>query len=177
MKALITGATGCIGRNIVDELLNDGWEVIVVHRITSNINRLKGLKIKLKEVDLHDFDSVLNATPDGLDAIFHAAGNVSHWPLEANEQWKDNVLATRNLVKAAQIRHVKKFIFTSTGATFKYTNLPMSEIMAIKSDYIRTKLLAELEVSAGISNGLDAVIIRPAIVLGKYDYNNYSQIF
>lgn len=177
MKAIVTGATGCVGRNIVDELLKNNWEVIILHRKSSNLSRLKGLKIDCIEVDLHDSDSVLNAIPAGVDAIFHAAGNVSHWHFEAEEQWKDNVLSTRNLVHAAQIRKVKKFIFTSTGATFKYANKPMSEILNISSDYIRTKLLAELEVREGIKNGLEAVIIRPAIVLGKYDYNNYAQIF
>lgn len=177
MKAVVTGATGCVGRNIVNELLKNNWEIIVLYRNTSNISRLVNLPIELKEVDLHEINSVLKVIPEGVDAIYHAAGNVSHWHFKAEEQWKDNVLSTRNLVKAAQIRHVKKFIFTSTGATFKYAEKPMSEILNIPSDYIRTKLLAELEVREGIAKGLDAVIIRPAIILGKYDYNNYSQIF
>lgn len=177
MRALVTGVTGCVGRNIVEELLKNNWDVIVVYRKTSNINRLKGLKIELREADLHDLNSVLGVVPENLNAIFHAAGNVSHWHLEAEEQWKDNVLATRNLIQAAKIRNVKRFIFTSTGATFKYANKPLAEINLIKSDYIRTKLLAELEVRKGISLGVDAIIIRPAIVIGKYDYNNYSQIF
>ena len=122
MKAIVTGATGCVGRNLVDELLKDNWEVMVLHRKSSNVNRLKGLAIKLIEVDLHDFYSVINAIPEGFDAIFHAAGNVSHWPLEADIQYKDNVIATRNLVKVAELRKVKRFIFTSTGATFLHAH-------------------------------------------------------
>ena len=177
MKAIVTGATGCVGRNLVDELLKDDWEVLVLHRKSSNINRLKGLPIKLIEVDLHEWDSVLKAIPEGVDAIFHAAGNVSHWPLEADIQFKDNVIATRNLVKAAEVKKVKRFIFTSTGATFVHAHKSVDEANKIKCDYIRTKLLSEFEVNEGIARGLDAIIIRPCIIMGKYDFSNYSQIF
>ena len=172
MKAIVTGATGCVGRNLVDELLKDNWEVMVLHRKSSNVNRLKGLAIKLIEVDLHDFDSVINAIPEGFDAIFHAAGNVSHWPLEADIQYKDNVIATRNLVKVAELRKVKRFIFTSTGATFLHAHKSVAEANKINCDYIRTKLLSEFEVNDGIARGLDAVIIRPCIIMGKYDFSN-----
>lgn len=177
MKAIVTGATGCVGRNLVDELLKDSWEVIVLHRKTSNVKRLKGLPIKLMEADLHDYDSVLKAVPEGVDAIYHAAGNVSHWPLEAEIQYKDNVLATRNLVKAAEAKKVKRFIFTSTGATYLHAHKTPKEAETISCDYIRTKLLSEFEVNAAIKRGLDAVIIRPCIIMGKYDFSNYSQIF
>jgi dihydroflavonol-4-reductase len=115
--AYVTGATGCVGRNLVDALLNEQWEVIGAHRKTSNVSRLKGLDVRLVEVDLHDPASVLASVPDGVDAIFHVAGNTSYWNVEAEEQWKDNVLATRNLVQAALAKKVKRFIFTSTGAT------------------------------------------------------------
>jgi len=177
MKAIVTGATGCVGRNLIDELLKDGWEIFVLHRKSSNLNRLKGLKINLLEVDLHDLDSVISVIPAGIDAMFHAAGNVSHWALEAEIQYKDNVLATKNLVKAAETKNVKRFIFTSTGATYIHENKTLSEIQKIRCNYIRTKLLAEKEVLAGKDRGLDVVIIRPCIIMGKYDFSNYSQIF
>lgn len=177
MKAIVTGATGCVGRNLVDELLKDGWEVTVFHRKSSHIERLKGLNINLAEVDLHDLNSVINAVPENFDVIFHAAGNVSHWPLEADIQYKDNVIATRNLIKASEIKKIKKFIFTSTGATYIHSHKTPEETKSIKCDYIRTKLQSEFEVRLGISRGLDAVIIRPCIIMGRYDFSNYSQIF
>ena len=177
-RAVITGATGCVGRNLVDVLLEDGWEITALHRKTSDIGRLKGLGVTLKETDLHDLESVRESVPVGTDAIFHVAANVSHWAAEAEIQWKDNVLATRNLVKVALENGVKRFIFTSTGATLglqgadeKYTNA------TTKNGYIRTKRLSELEIFKGIESGLDAVILQPIIVMGRYDYNNYSQIF
>jgi nucleoside-diphosphate-sugar epimerase len=162
----------------VNELLIDGWHVIALHRASSKISRLKGLDITTRECDLHDPASVQAAVPDGADAIFHVAANTSHWRLEAAEQWRDNVLATRNLVATAISKHVGRFVYTSTGATFPYRHLhSVEEAMRIPNQYVRTKRLSELEVGSGMDAGLDAVFTQPAIVVGPYDYNSYSQIF
>jgi nucleoside-diphosphate-sugar epimerase len=175
--AYVTGGTGCVGRNIINELLREGWKVIAAHRKSSQVSRLAGLDVQLSEVDLHDLDSVRRSVPEGIDAIFHAAASTSHWPLEEKAQWKDNVLATRNLVQTAIEKHVRRFIFTSTGATNPYANTSKEEAERIASAYVRTKRLAELELLEGIPRGLDPVILKPAIVFGAYDYNSYSQIF
>ncbi|APZ42972.1 NAD-dependent epimerase/dehydratase family protein [Acidihalobacter ferrooxydans] len=176
-RAYLTGATGCVGRNLVDILLEAGWSVTVLHRESSDLSRLEGCEVTFQPVDLHSLDSVREAIPEGVDAIFHPAGNVSHWPAHAEQQWKDNVLATRNLVQVALEKHVGRFIFTSTGAVMLYGEVDEAAANHIKQGYIRTKRLAEIEVQKGVERGLDAVVTRPIIVVGKYDYNNYARIF
>ena len=171
-KAFVTGATGCVGRNLVDELLEDKWEVTVLHRRSSDLSKLAGCDVNFVEVDLHDVDSVRHALNDEVDALFHAAANVSHWSVNADEQWQDNVIGTRNLVAAALETKVKRFIYTSTAAT-DLARKPTR----IHSGYIHSKKQADIEVCQGIEAGLDAVILQLGIVIGKYDYNNYSKIF
>jgi nucleoside-diphosphate-sugar epimerase len=106
------------------------------------------------------------------------AASTSHWKLEAEEQWRDNVLATRNLVTAALAKHVGRFVYTSTGATYPYRHATsVEEAEKIPNQYVRTKRLSELEVRHGMERGLDAVFTQPAIVVGPYDYHSYSQIF
>lgn len=175
--AYITGATGCVGRNIVDVLLKDNWDITILHRRSSDLSRLKGLNLKFQEVDLHSKNSVLQAIPEGVSAIFHSAGNTSHWHVEEKEQWTDNVLATRNLVEASLVKKVKRFIFTSTGATTEYESCDEEFSKTIQPSYVRTKRLSEFEIFKGVEKGLDAVILKPIIVIGAYDYNSYSQIF
>ena len=175
--AYVTGATGCVGRNLVDVLLHAGWSVTVLHRPSSDLSRLDGCDVSFQPVDLYSLESVRNAIPEGVDALFHPAGNVSHWSADADRQWKDNVLATRNLVEAALEKRVGRFIFTSTGAVMLYGEVDEAAAQNIKQGYIRTKRLSELEVIKGIERGLDAVVMRPIIVVGKYDYNNYAHIF
>lgn len=175
--AYITGATGCVGRNLVDELLEKNWEVVVLHRKSSDTSRLKNCKVRLQLVDLHHLASVRESIPTGVNAIFHVAANTSHWSVEMEEQEKDNVLATRNLVQVALEKKVQRFIFTSTGATrfFQETDEPLAR--KLEPPYVRTKRLSELEVYDALAKGLDAIILHPIIVVGAYDYNNYSQIF
>ena len=175
--AYITGATGCVGRNIIENLDPSEWDIVVMHRQSSDLSRLKECSVRFQVVDLYDRDSVRNAISDDAEVIFHVAGNTSHWPSEAGQQWKDNVLATRNLVQVSIEKRVKRFIFTSTGATRKYIYHTEEQCRQIKSGYKRTKRLAEIEVVKGIEKGLDAVIIQPTIVVGAYDYNSYAQIF
>lgn len=173
----VTGATGCVGRNLIDELIIDNWDIVVLHRKSSDLSRLKECKVRFQEVDLFDLDCVCQSIAPKADAIFHVAGNTSHWDKEADQQWKDNVLTTRNLVQSALKNKTKRFIFTSTGATNPHQWTDERMTLKIKEGYIRTKRLAELEVFKGIENGLDAVIVKPIIVIGAYDINSYSQIF
>lgn len=173
----LTGATGCVGHNLAEELVKDGWDVIALHRKTSDLSRLKDLRIRFQEVDLYDRESVRSSINPNADAIFHCAGNTSHWPKEEPQQWKDNVLTTRNLVQAALEKNTRRFIFTSTGATNIYKIFDKKTVEKYEEGYIRTKRLSEIEVEQGIARGLDAVILKPGIVVGAYDYNSYSQIF
>src|SRR5258708_26423446 len=174
----VTGATGCVGRNLVDELLQSGgWDVVVLHRKSSDLSRLKGCDVRFREVDLYDAASTRASIQPDVDAIFHVAGNTSHWAREADQQWKDNVLVTRNLVEAALASRVQKFIFTSTGATLPYQGADERLTMEITDGYVRTKRLAELEIYKAMPRGLFAVLLHPIIVIGPYDYNNYAQIF
>ena len=173
----VTGATGCIGRNLVDELVRAGWDVVVLHRKSSDLSRLKGCPVRFQEVDLYDPASTRDGLQPNADAIFHVAGNTSHWAREAEQQWKDNVLTTRNLVEAALARRVKKLVFTSTGATLGAQGADERLTLGIKNGYIRTKRLAELEIYKAMPRGLCAVLLHPIIVIGPYDYNGYGQLF
>ncbi|PCJ51664.1 MAG: hypothetical protein COA79_25615 [Planctomycetota bacterium] len=176
-KAVITGGTGCVGRNLVDILEKENWEIIVLHRESSDLSKLKGCNVKTQVVDLKNKTSVLNAIPFGLDAIFHVAANLSHDPRDQKEQWNDNVLGTRYLAEVALEKKTKRFIFTSTGATMTSHFKDKERCGKIKSGYVRTKRLAEIELYNKIKDGLDFVILHPIIVVGKYDYGNYSSIF
>ncbi len=178
--AYVTGATGCVGRNLVNDLLADrenNWDIVILHRKSSDLSRLKGCRVRFQEVDLHDLESVRRAIPFNVHAIFHAAANTSHWSSEKDVQWKDNVLATRNLVTVSLEKKVERFIFTSTGAArfFREVDQPMTEL--IEPPYVRTKRQSELEVYEAMAKGLDAMILQPIIVVGAFDYNSYAQIF
>jgi len=167
--AYVTGATGCIGRNLVDVLLENDWRVIVLHRKSSDLNKLNGCDVECREVELTDFKSVKTALCTKADAMFHVAANLSHNKIHNTKQFIDNVWGTDNLVSAST--NINKFIFTSTGAAYYCDNMSIEEIYNVKQTYIKTKKMSEFIVSR-----INAIILRLPIVVGKYDYNNYSQI-
>lgn len=176
--AYVTGATGCIGRNLVNELLKEKWSVIVLHRASSDLSKLVGCDVTFQEVDITDITSLRKGIQISADAIFHLAANLSNLPSEADQQWRDNVLATRNLAEIALERGIKRFIFTSTGATLGSQWMDEETTQKLVDvGYIRTKRLAEIEIYKAIEKGLDAVILKPIIVIGPYDYNHYKKIF
>lgn len=175
--AFVTGGTGCVGRNIIDELLREGWQVVAACRPSPRLARVAIAGVQVRQVDLADGASVMEAMPPRVDAVFHAAANVSHWHREAAAQYRDNVVATRNLVQASLARRAGRFVFTSTGATTSHAGCDAAAAERIPCQYVRTKRQSELEVEAGVRRGLDAVTLRPGIVIGAYDWNNYSQIF
>lgn len=180
-RAFVTGATGFVGSEVAIQLCQAGWQVTATKRPTSDTAALRGLEIQWVEADLHDASSVTAAMPEGLDCVFHVAGNITFWKREFADQVRDNVDATRALVSASLARHARRFVFTSSGAAYGRHDPPLRENLesrALESPihYDRTKYLAECEVRAGIEHGLDAVILNPAAILGPRD-PNFTTLF
>ncbi|MEM6688543.1 MAG: NAD(P)-dependent oxidoreductase [Planctomycetota bacterium] len=116
MKIAITGASGFLGRNLIDELKPD-------HRIrglTRNVSANRDDEIDWLPGDLEDPES-LDCLVDGCDAVVHAAvamrGN-SFIGGEGDpiEYLQANVMGTARLIEAAVDAGCGRFVFVSTGA-------------------------------------------------------------
>lgn len=180
LKAYITGATGCVGRNLIDILLKDGWQIIVLHRPNSNLSSLTGYNVSFREVDFTNYNSVCEAITDKVDAIFHIGANLSHDPRDSVDQIVDNYIGTRNLIsRCSTAKITKRFIHCSTGATGYCESLNIKESLKQYPGYVGSKKAAEIAIQELLESDseFDAVILRPIIVVGKYDTNNYSQFF
>jgi nucleoside-diphosphate-sugar epimerase len=180
--AFVTGGTGFLGLNLIEQLLAKNWEVVALHRPTSNLKHLRTNDIALVQGSITEPDSLMTVFPEKVDAVFHVAGNTNLWAPRNKIQTRDNVEGTRNMVAAALKRRAKRFIHTSSVAFYGHHQRRINEETqsnAIESplNYYRTKYLAEMEVRRGIDQGLDAVMINPANIIGPYDYRNWSQLF
>jgi dihydroflavonol-4-reductase len=180
--AFVTGGTGFVGFNLILQLLADNWEIVALHRPTSNLKDLREKNVRLKEGFITDLDSLFDVFPNKVDAVFHVAGNTNLWSPRNHIQYLDNVVGTQNMVEAALKRNAKKFIHTSSTAAYGHHTERINEETrsnAISSpiNYHRTKYLAEMEVRKGIEKGLDAVILNPSNIIGPYDYHNWSRLF
>jgi dihydroflavonol-4-reductase len=180
--AFVTGATGFLGLNVVDALLAEGWRVTALHRAESKVSRLRDRGLSLAQGSLEDRAALERAIPEGCDAVFHVAGNVSMWSKRDAEQTRDNVEGTKNVAAAALLKGARRLVHTSTVAVWgRQPRVPFDETAAkngatSKMNYARSKLRGEDEVRAAIDRGLDAVIMNPCHIVGPYDVNGWSKL-
>ncbi|EQC24892.1 hypothetical protein SDRG_17213 [Saprolegnia diclina VS20] len=180
--AFVTGATGFLGRHLVESLQSNGWRIVAMHRPGSNVKALLDLGVQCVVADLQDPASIIAAMPNEVDAVFHVAANTTLWRARHAEQWRDNVLGTKAMCEAAVTQHAKRFVFVSSVAAYGYRGDTINEATPQEGsiapiNYSRSKAAAEVEVRAAIAKGLAAVIINPAHILGAHDQSNWARIF
>ena len=100
MKALVTGATGFIGSNLVRQLMEQGYRVRALVRRGSDQRNLAGLDIEVAFGDLTDRIS-LDKALDGCEALFHVAASYALWTLHPEMVYETNVKGTENILAAA----------------------------------------------------------------------------
>jgi nucleoside-diphosphate-sugar epimerase len=168
MRALVTGASGFIGRRLVMELSRRGHETACLVRPTSRTAPLGDLPVEFVLGDLGDAASLVHAVK-GRDHIFHLAGVIQAVDEPAFEA--ANVQGTRNLVDAClrTAPAIKKLVFVSSIAAAG----PSREGKALTEDdeprpisaYGRSKLAAE-RIVLQAEAGMPVTIVRPPNVLG-----------
>ncbi len=176
---LVTGANGSVGTEIICQLYKN-YDIIVVGHSFSNlmpyINNIKCIK-----ADIRDRDAL---TPifKGVDYVIHLAAKVHVVPKndkEAEEFFKVNTEATKNIFELCIQNKVKKVFFFSTIAVYGGYKGLISENTEVNpiTPYARSKYQAE-EIGQRMvkENGLPLCIIRPATIFGNLDRGNYGSL-
>ncbi len=174
MTALVTGAAGHLGNNVVRALLARGRKVrALVHSESGSLN---GLDVEKRSADILDPGS-LDGAFRGVEVVYHFAAWVSIVPSEGSHVTRTNTLGTRNVVEACLAHGVRRLVHASSvhALTPPRSNGVTDENCPPNIDpgapaYDRSKAASELEVRAGVGRGLDAVIVNPTGVIGPHDY-------
>jgi len=176
MTTLVTGATGFLGSHVASELLARGESVRVLARPTSDLRALAGLAVERVTGDLRDPNSLVPAL-EGVSCVYHVAADYRLWARHPQEIYESNVTGTRNLLEAARVAGVKRFIYTSTVATIAIPThgaLPNEQTQASLEQmigaYKRSKFLAEREVLSALDRGVPVVIASPTTPVGPGDW-------
>ncbi len=179
--AFVTGSNGFVGLNLCEELLANNWRVIALHRRNSDITYLKRLAVEAVTGDILDPESLLNAMPAGVDAVFHVAGNINMWSRRNAEQTAINVDGTRNMVETALAKQARRFIFTSSISAYGLQSIPVCETTPSTAanspiNYERNKWHAEEIVRAAVKRGLSSCIINPCAIIGPKDRSSWASM-
>ena len=178
MRALVTGATGCVGANIAEALLARGYSVRALRRATSRPDALDGLTCDDAVGDLLDRRS-LQVAMDGCALVFHAAAISQYWRSSLGTLYAANVAGTRNILTAARAAGVRRVVVTSSVAPLGVPVSPGQWLdesscyhrSPARFHYAHSKLLVEADVARAVAAGQDALCVNPTSVIGRRDVN------
>lgn len=183
MRALVTGASGFVGKALCMELATRGFDIVAV--IRTHDAPLAEMASKLIIANLADINDEFQSALQQVDVVIHVAGRAHVLKEQAANPYqayaKINIEATKNLALAAASNGVKRFIFISSikvnGETtsmvpFNELNTPSPE-----DDYGKTKYEAEKELRVIAANSnMEIVIIRPPLIYGKGVKANFKNL-
>lgn len=150
-KALLVGASGLIGSNLLQLLLNDEQYSEVVLWSRNNIE-LTHPKLTEKVID---FDSVENIPTENFDVIFCCLGTTIHNAKTQEQFYKVDHDYVVELARYAEKSGISKFIIISSiGAKKESSNF-----------YLRTK--GEMEYDVGQFKIPSIIFLRPSMLMGK----------
>ena len=176
MRVAVTGATGFIGRYIVQHLADEGHSLRCWHRPSSHREGFEHIAdIKWIEGDLGDRDSA-NALVNGCDAVIHAALDRPGMGFrgaagDVVEFVQKNVVGTLELIEAAREAKAGRFVFMSTCSVHEkiLEDRPLDETHPLwaTSHYGAHKAAIEKFVhSYGLGEGYPICALRPTGVYG-----------
>lgn len=179
--AFVTGSTGFLGLNVLEQLVQQGWDAVALHRASSELKYLKRFPVERAEGDINDPDSLARAMPPNVDAVFHIAGDTNMWSRRNAQQDRINIDGTRHVVEAALRAKARRFVLTSSISAYGIHEGRIDETAEQRGristiNYQRSKYLSEQEARKGIARGLDVVILNPASVFGPYDTTSWARL-
>ena len=175
MKAFVTGATGFLGSHLARVLSEQGAELRLLVRPSSDLRNIEGLAAERVTGDLREPETLEKAVA-GCEVVFHVAADYRLWVRDPDQMYRSNVEGTRAILKAAEKNRVRRVVYTSSVATMGFSsngqladeNSPVS-LDSMIGPYKRSKFMAEqLAIQAGRSH-LDVVVVNPTTPVGERD--------
>jgi nucleoside-diphosphate-sugar epimerase len=171
MRVLVTGATGFIGRHLIERLVAAREQVRTLVRSSANASWLEAMNVEVVRGDIGDACVVKHAA-EKCEIIFHLAAKTEASGLLSRQEVRAaNVQGTENIVRAALAGGVGRLVFCSSVAVYgrmtKNRRIDENTETNPDSPYGESKVLGEhILLSAWQREGLPVVVARLSTVWG-----------
>jgi nucleoside-diphosphate-sugar epimerase len=170
MNVLVTGATGFIGRHLIQRLIQDEHHLRALVRPQTDASWLEKLGVEIVRGDIRDYAATERATAN-CELVFHLAAKTEALELPRKAVQAVNVKGTSNVARAAVQAGVNRIVFCSSVGVYGRVikNLAIDEKTEVKPDspYGESKVLAErIVLSHHERDGLPVVVTRLTTVFG-----------
>lgn len=185
MKILVTGGAGYIGSHTCVELLNEGFEIVVIDNFSNSksssldaIKKITGKDFKFYEIDYLDKYALNKVFEENkIDAVINFAGfkAVGESVQKPIEYYTNNISGALNLLDVMRKHNVKKFVFSSSATVYgNPEKIPLTEdckIGGTTNPYGTSKLFIEqiLKDIYASDNSWDIIILRYFNPVGAHE--------
>jgi dihydroflavonol-4-reductase len=172
--AVVTGASGHLGANLVRLLVSKNWRITAM--VHNDSRALENLEIARIKGDILDVES-LKRTFQGNEVVFHLAARISVVKHDFREVEALNITGVINVVEACLAAGVSRLVHISSFHALRQE--PLGEVLDESRplfdagrypSYDYSKAEGEKIVNQAVKNGLDAIILSPTGMIGPYDY-------
>lgn len=172
-KILVTGATGFLGKRLVEHLVEKGYPVRALARKLSNLEKLKRLDIEILFGDVADVESLKPAF-EGIDYVIHAAADTS-----GNEEdgQLSTIQGTKNIIDLCEQFKIERLIYISSCSVYGVSDYKSGQIVTEESTlerfplkrgpYSHAKLEAETFIRQAFGKSSTSIVcLRPGTIIG-----------
>lgn len=177
--ALVTGANGHLGNNLVRLLIGKGIPVRASVRDISNKEPFAGLDCEVVQSDITDKQSLTRAL-QGVETFYAVGAAFKLWAKDPKKEIYDvNIQGTRNLVEAAAEAGVKRIVYVSSIAALNYAQLPTKESNGHNPDrrdmYYNSKNDGEkLAFELARKHNIELVAVLPSAMIGSESFGSLN---
>ena len=169
--ALVSGANGHLGNNLVRLLIRKGIPVRATVRNIDSKATLSGLDCEVVQADITDKQSFLKAL-QGVEVFYAVGAAFKLWARDPKREIYDvNLQGIRNTIEAAAEMGVKRIVYVSSVAALNYAKLPTKESFVYNPErrdmYYNSKNDGEqlaFRLAAGL--GVELVAVLPSAMIG-----------
>jgi UDP-glucose 4-epimerase len=176
-QILVTGGTGFIGSHTVVELINNGYEPVIIDNLCNShinvlegIRKITGIRPVFENFDLCDLDKLRDCCRKypGIKAVIHFAAlkAVGESVLKPLEYYGNNLISMINVLRVMQEFNIPSLVFSSSCTVYGQPDaLPVTEQSPIRpanSPYGNTKQISEeiIRDTVAVHAGLKAISLR-----------------